>query len=334
MKYLCLLIAALLLVNGYCDERDGIKVNNIVLTKINGETISVVDIKKRLDVLFFKNFSKYAESIPARYQFYKASWKHVLDEVINAELMIADSAKKEVKLSDGQIREEMEQRFGPNIMVTLEKLGLSYDEAWKMVKKDLIVKSMSWYFINSKAVSAVTPDKIRQAYKEYCLKNPSTEEWQYRIISIALPLSAQDGPAIAEQVKVVLAANDFDSKIKELEKAKNCSIQITPFYTLNSKEISEKHKSIIANLKQGEYSQPIIQESKEKRSYRLFQLKEYNKKDPPTFESIATKLKEDMLQEEAGAIAQRYFDKLRQQQGFDEKELKATLGDFEPFSIQ
>lgn len=147
-----------------------ILVHNAILAKINDEPISVLDVKKRLDMVFYRSYPHLVGSTQARLQFYQTQWRAALIEMIDQQLMLADAEEKKVPLSDGEIREEMESRFGPNIMLTLDKMGLGYEETWKMVKNDLIVQRMSWWFIHAKAMSQVTPQDIRASFHLYLKK--------------------------------------------------------------------------------------------------------------------------------------------------------------------
>ena len=67
-------------------------------------------------------------------------------EMIDGELILADAADKEIKLTDGEVREEIERRFGPSVSVTLDKIGLTQEEAWRLVKNEMIVQRMNWWF--------------------------------------------------------------------------------------------------------------------------------------------------------------------------------------------
>ena len=72
----------------------------------------------------------------------------MLMEMIDHQLILADATDKEIKISSGEVREEMEFRFGPNIMLTLDNIGLTYDDTWKMSWNSLELvmrnQSLSW----------------------------------------------------------------------------------------------------------------------------------------------------------------------------------------------
>lgn len=103
-----------------------------------------------MDMVLHQNYPQHAESVPARFQFYTSSWRSVFMEMVDMELILADAKDKEIKLTDGDVREEIENRFGPNVLQTLDGLRLSYDDAWKMIKNDLLMQRMVWFLFSRK----------------------------------------------------------------------------------------------------------------------------------------------------------------------------------------
>ena len=74
-----------------------IAVQNTILTKVNDTTISVIDVKKKLDLMFYQNYSHLSHSNQARLQFYESGWRAALMQMIDNELILSDAAAKEVK---------------------------------------------------------------------------------------------------------------------------------------------------------------------------------------------------------------------------------------------
>jgi hypothetical protein len=319
-----------------------IGVQNSILTQVNGSAISIMDVKKKLDLAFHQSYPHLAESTAARFQFYQGSWRRAFLEMVDNELILADAEDKEIKVTEGEVREEMENRFGPNVMSTLDKVGVSYDEAWKMVKNEMIVQRMAWYYINSKALQNVTPQDLRQAYHFYLKENPSYQEWTYRVISIRHENLQMIKP-IAEEVHQFLVENkqspeSIGLQLKEIEIANaNCTIQVSPEYTTKDLELSTAHRAALAALAPGEYGEPNIQTSRiEKKTIaRIFYLSQ--KEDHPalSFEQMAQKLKQDLLQKAVASEGDRYLGKLRKHYGYDANHLKESVPDtLNPFSIQ
>lgn len=317
-----------------------LNVNNIVLTKVNGKNISVIDVMKKMDFVFHKSFPELIASKQAKFQFYSSSWKHVLNELINTELILAQAEAKEIKVHEGEIREEMENRFGPNTMLTLENVGLTYDEAFQMIKTEMIVQRMMWYFVQSKALTQVTPQLIKQEYRTHLEKNPPFDEWNYQVISIK-GNDEKEAQALANKTWELLkdchlSLDEMSDKIKEQEKEyKNSAIQISSTYKVTSKDVSSSHKEILTALAEDSFSAPIAQTSRfdNKKIHRIFYLKKHELKAPPSFEEMADDIKNDLLQKIAMKESDAYFSKLRKYYGITDEETNVP-DNFVPFSLE
>lgn len=318
MKYFFCLI---LFVSFLSAEEAKVKVNNAILAKVNGTTISVIDVKKRMDFAFYKNFPKLVNNPSARAQFYAAQWKTALNDMIDTELIITDAAAKDLKITDGEIREEMESRFGPSVPLSLEKMGLSYDEAWKMVKTEMTVTRMNWFYAHSKALQAVTPQVIKQAYSDYISKNSTEEKWQYQIIS--LKTTKEEAEKIYSTIK-----NKDPSEIKGFED----KIQISRPLEVTGKNISDSLKSTLSTLKEKSYSKPISTFSRFEKGpvMKIFYLKSLSIQKAPSFEELSGKIREELLQKVADAELNKYLGKLKKKYGIEMTAPK----DLMPFVIE
>lgn len=312
-----------------------IAVQNSILAKVNGKTISMMDVKKKMDLAFHQLYPHYAGNPQARLQYYEASWRHSLMDMIDHELIISDAIDKEIKLTDGEVREAMEERFAPNVMQTLDQIGLTYDETWKMIRNELIVQRMTWWFIQSKAMSSVTPQDIRQAYRLYLEENPPYSEWKYRVVSIRVD-KADD--ALSDQIHQLLSESGqspeaVSDELKAFE-APGISIAVSNEFTANDKELSELHKASLSPLNPGDYSKPSFQTSRidKKTVYRIFYLVDKSDHPAPLFEDLSVQLRNDLIQKAATEESKTYVTKLRKFYGFD-----STAGlpeDLHPFSLQ
>ncbi len=316
------------------DQNQKIGVQNAILVQINGKAISVMDVKKKMDVAFHQHYPHLEQSNAARYQFYETSWRHVLKEMIDQQLILADAKEKEIKLTDGEIREELEERFGPHVMSTLDKIGLSYNDAWEMVKNDIIVRRMNWWFIHMKAISKVTPQDIRRSFHCYLKENPPYQEMKYRVISIR----GEEAESKIEQIFHFLAEHKKSPESIQPElKAIDPSIQISQEFTAKDNELSEAHKTVLSSLEQGQYSAPIVQNSKteNKTVARIFYLCDKTDFPAPDFTALSSNLREQLTQQAVIQESTQYLDKLRKQYGFDDASLKDVLSDhLHPFSLE
>lgn len=315
-------------------DNSKIAVQNSILAKVNGTTISMMDVKKKMDLLFHQSYPHLSHSSQARYQFYETSWRHVLMEMIDHQLILADAVEKEVKLTDGEIREEMENRFGPNIMLTLDKIGLTYEETWKMIKEELLVQRMSWWFIHSKAMAMVTPQDIRQAYRLYLKENPSYSEWKYRVIVIR-----GDNPEQAAEKAIAFLRESHTSPESAASALSSIdpAIQVSNEYVAKDTELSDAHRAVLSQLSPTQYSDPSIQISRadNKKVARIFYLSENTEHPAPSFEHLSQNLRNQLVQEKVGRESVAYLQKLRNHYGFDSSHLKETVpDDLHPFSLQ
>ncbi len=326
----------------YSSPPQSIEMQNRILARVKDHSISLLDVKKKMDLLFYRSYPQLKNNPQARYQYYLSNWRQMLTEMIDTELILMDAATKEIKTPDGEIREEMQKRFGPNILFTLFDLGVSYDEAWEMTKREMIVRKLTGYYVSNKAFAAVTPQVLRAAYAEHCAKNPALDEWSYQLITIRAPDESLE-KKIAEEVHALYSSakkepSSQEASLKAIEKKhENASIQISKLFTANQKELSASHLSTLQSLSVNSYSLPILQKSRMegKNVYRIFYLKDFHKKEQPTFEQMSDTLQEQVFHETASLEYSHYCEKLRKRYGYDPSvELKNIQEDFQPFILR
>jgi hypothetical protein len=338
MRYLVLILSTASVLLGQIPMMDfasgqEVAVQNCILTTVNENIISVLDVKKKLDVLFHQNYPNLANSTQARYQFYEKSWRPVLMELIDQELILADAASKEIKLSDGEVREEMEMRFGPSVLATLDHIGITYDEAWKLIKNELIVRRMSWWFVQSKAIQNVTPSAIRTAYQAYKKAHPSYTDFKYQVIVIKNQMEPEKIKQIEE---LFLSSNQSPDALREECQKIDPSIQISTEYAVKDLDISAVHLQALSSLEPKSYSRVIEGKNRGEKNpvFRIFYLNEKEHHPTESFEAMTPSLKNELIQKSIAKESYLYLEKLRKQNGFDEKHLTQNLPDnFQPFSI-
>lgn len=311
---------------------------NRILAKVNDKTISVVDVMKKMDLFLQKNYPHLANSKVARYQFYSSQWRNYLTQMIDAELMITDAEKLEVKVTDAEVREEILNRFGPNIMPTLDKLGVTYEECREIIHDEMIVQRMIWFRVNSKALSKVNSQDVKDAYKQYCIENPELEEWQYQVLSIRSPDKTASEALAARAFELLNANLDLGSITEQIKPADEATtVAISPEMQADEKSISASHKEVLKTLSDNSFSAPIAQVSRVDNSvvYRIFYLKKHSKKVVPAFEKVADDLKDQLLQQAANKENSLYILKLRERLGYDENHMNETLpSDLQPFVLR
>lgn len=319
------------------EEPAHIVVNNRILAKVNGKAISVIDLMKKMDILFYREFPQYTSSAQARYQFYQANWKHVFQEMVDKELIVADAEENKLPVSSGDVRQEMEQLFGPNIIGNLDKVGLTFDDAWKIVQGDILIRRMIHIRVNTKAMRCITPQDVRAAYEEFAKTNIRSDEWTYQVVTIRDkdPSTGAQAANIAYQMLTEdsIALADVPAKIKELPTiGKTSNVNISEEYRHNEKEVSPAYKEILVQLGAGQYSRPSSHKSRTDNStvFRIFYLKEMIPGGAIPYNEVENKLKDKLLGDGIVKESKAYIKRLRRH--FDVQEM--ITEDFQPFSIK
>ena len=114
-------------------------------------------------------------------------------------------------------------------------------------------------------------------------------------------------------------------------------LQISNEYTAKDADLSESHRTILASLSPGNYSQPTCQISRSdnKNIYRIFYLAQKNDHPAPAFETISSQLKNELLQKAVAKESEGYLQKLRKHYGFDPSRLQETVpDDLQPFHLE
>lgn len=302
-----------------------------------------MDVVKKMDILIFEHFPEIRNSPIKLFQFYSSQWKYTLDDMVYNELTLLDGETKEVKVSDGDVREEMEKRFGPNIISNLSKLNLKYEEVRLMVHDELLVRQLQGMKVYSKAQMSVTPAVIKTEYLSYLKNNPSKEEWTYQVLSVR-GKDEKSCKNIISQVSssLRLSSTKLSHLIEDLKtlpdvQNKTVAINLSKDFVVDKKSLSEEHKLVLASLKENEYSLPIAQVSKADQThvYRIFHLKSHTVSETPSFEKMASELENTLL----GQIAQKekdaYKKRLLKKFGFEENYLiDIATDDYQPFALR
>ncbi|MBS0630094.1 MAG: SurA N-terminal domain-containing protein [Verrucomicrobia bacterium] len=315
-------------------------VQNRILATVNGKNITVMDVMKKMDVYLARAYPEYAKSNTHRYQFFSQNWKRTLNQMIDNELIVADAERLEMKITDADIREIIHERFGPNVIATLDELGVTYDEARTMIHHEIASQRMTWYRVHSKAMHKVGPQSIKNAFEEHIVNNPPKEEWKYQVISIR-GKTEQLGNIYAQKAIAVIKNEPlpFEELAKLLKEQssedENISVTVSDEYCVEGKALSDSHKAVICSLTPGTYSEPTLQVSRDKSAvHRIFYLKEHSVSPPPKFDAaMIDNLQDDLIQKQIEVEYPQYMAKLRKQFNFDEKSLEAIPTDFQPFSL-
>lgn len=326
------------------EESTKITVNNRILAQVNGKPISTFDVMKKMDILFFKQFPEYTTSIVARYQYYQINWKAILEELVNKELILADAETSKVEVSGGDLRQEMEELFGPNIIANLDQLNLSFDEASKIVQGDILIRRMIGGRVHNKALRSLTPTRLRKKYEEFASNqdNARLTEWKYMVLNVRDRTPERAEELANKAYRLLIEEGVSPEKVEQTLKdrqlvGRRAKITLSDEIVNNEKELSDSYRDILKDMDAGMYSQPTAHKSRVENApvYRIFYVKERLQGGMPTFKEMEAKLKDKLLVESIDEETDLYIKKLRQHFHFQDADLNAMVpADYQPFSIR
>lgn len=318
-------------------------VNNRILAKINEKSITTYDVMKKMDIGFYQYFPEYSSSVEARYRFYETNWKDTLEELINKELILADAKESKVELSSGDVRQEMEFLFGPNMIANLDKVGMSFEEASKIVQGDLLFRRMLGARVHAKVVRLVTPSKVRRAYEEF-IQDPNNKRltnWRYQVVTVrdrtdkkAEETANKAYQLLSEGVPLSQLVATMTEKNMLGRKAK---LTISEEIQNNEKELSASYKQVLSKMDTNTYSQPSSHKSRSDNMlvYRIFYVKEKISGGMPSFKEMENTLKDKLLDEVLEKETALYVQRLRQHFHIKDSDLKAMIpSDYQPFMLK
>lgn len=317
-----------------------INVNNRILAIVNGKPLSVYDVMKKMDVHFYRQFPEYASSPEARHQFYQAQWRSMLRDLIDKELILADAAASKVEVTTGDVRQEMENMFGPNIISTLDRLGMSYSEAEQIVQGDILLRRMLFLRVQNKVLRKVTPQVIRRAYEHYAVDNAKDPEWKYQVVSIRDDDAVRGAETanLAYQLLTEKQATlgDLKTKLAEVGVANFDSISVSDEFSHSEKEVSPAYKEVLIRLQPGIYSIPTAQSSRDKsKVFRIFFMKELVAGGVQSFGSVEQLIKEKLTDDEMDKETAAYLKQLRDHYRVKDSDINAAIPEgFEPFTLK
>lgn len=295
-------------------EQPELFINNRVLAKVKDKTISLIDVVKQMDIYAYENDPSIATSPEKKFQFYMQSWRYFLDQLINNELMIFESEGKDVKISDGDVREEILNRFGPNVQETLHQLNLTLEEAKDLIHTDLLAQKIQGYYVHAKAFHSVTPERIREAYETYLSKHPAHTQWKYQFLTVRGADEAVSKDVAQKAYSLIHEKHLSLQEAVDSLSPENSDIKITLSRDVEGSDadIAEQHKTILKTLEVNGISSPQEQTSRSaEKVYRLFHLENREHIEPKTLGEVHSELRDAMIRQLISTGLEQYIGKLR-----------------------
>ena len=317
-----------------------IAVNNIPLAKINGRVISLADVVKELDMRMYLHNPEEYKNVNNRYGFYKESWKRQLDELIQLELLKKEAEEKKVKITDADIRQELVNRYGGDIINKLHEANLTYDDVKISVKNDILSQQMNWYGFVNKIFYKVGPQTLKNAYDEYVSANPGNEIWKYQFMTIRVK-NKETADEIGFKIKALDPGNftslhSFKESLQSLFAGKeDFRISLTDELTVEDKAIAQNHKAILTTIPLDSLSSPVFLQQNNEYLVRVFSLKDHIKSEPMPFSQMTDKLRGELVGKMAEKERGTFFQRLKDKYGYSDEQIYIPLPEgFAPFSLK
>ncbi len=310
------------------EQEQDLVINNRVLVRINAKPITVMDVVRKMDLFFYRQYPELATSPVARYQFYGSAWETMLTALIDDYLIVADAEEKGVVISEGEIREELENLFGPDVVFNLDGMGLSLAEATEMLKMELTVQRMNMMMVRARAMTDVKPKEVRARYEQMLKDNPPQNSWVYRVLSIR----GDEHERVAQEASKLLNEQKlpFEEIVATLS-TPDIEISVSDDYQREEGSISLGHMAVLQTLSAGAYSAPLSKDSVS----RIFCLGDYQEGESTPFNDIAEKIRSEIVQEVSGKFNEEYRMKLRVHYGMTDQYLSEVVPEgYAPFALR
>ncbi|MCB1213545.1 MAG: SurA N-terminal domain-containing protein [Chlamydiia bacterium] len=321
--------------------RPKIEVNNRILANVQGKPITVIDVQKKMDLVFYRQFPQYANLPEARQQFYETNWRHVLNDLVDKELMLADAEENKITVNNGEVRKELEKIFGPNVIENLKKANLTYNDTWELIKGELIIRKLLGGRVHVKALRKITPKEIRAEYDRTLSNYYHPAEWTYSLITIRDPDNVRCRRT-AERVHYFLTEGikdkgEVDALLaKQSDHSDQTKISFSETYTQKKDEVSGEYLEALSQLKSGQFSRPIEQVSRRDNSklYRIFIVTAFQNEGHTPFKEVESKIKGAMTEKILEHSTQEFLTGLRKKYRLEGDQAERYFSDsFSPFQL-
>ena len=332
------LLLSLLCVSGvgFCENpaKQGIIVENRILASVRDQVITVQDVVKKLDMLFYQNLPEQRNSPAARYEFYKAHWRNIFEDLVNRQLVLAWAEERQFPVSNGDIRQELEDIFGPEVMINLYESGFSLHDIQEMVKADILMRRLLYFQVRIPVLAAISPSRVRSLYETKLHQKFSREALHWRTVS----LRAKEGECpktVADSVYKMLEKEHLAPQ--EIAKKVPGTIEVTCSEQFRSEkeELAPHIYDILNKLKTGSSSEPMPFVSKQngQKGWRFYVMDSKEQLPIPPLADIEEDLRAEIAQPEIDVKTKELFADLYKEYQVKHLFSSEELFSFEPFHM-
>lgn len=306
---------------------------NRVLATVRDQIITVMDVMKKLDMIFYQQFPQYRNSPEAKYQFYNANWKHVLEELVDRQIVLSWAEEKQFNVTNGDIREELEEIFGPDVMLNLYEAGLTLTEVREMLRADILLRRIVSFYVRTPVLSSITPEIVKKTYQQRLCESKGKEVLVWRSVSIKKahePCSSE----LAENVRTYLFEDKLSLEEVKAKLPEGVEVVMSQQFHSEQREIAPRVFDILRLLDVGHASSPMVHEGRDGKVWRIYCVDDKTSVPLPSFSEMEGVLREELAAPQLALKTQEFFDDLRKQYHVKALLSSEQLQSLEPFKLR
>lgn len=290
-------------------------INNRVLFRVKDNTITVMDVIHKMNLLFYKSYPHLVQSSMSKAEFYSGLWAVLVEAIIDDFLIVADAEEKKVSVDAKDVRREMERSFGDNLMDIISSFNMTEEDIFKIMERDLIVQKMLGIMVRSKVSLLISPGKIKEVYREQLRNYHREKQWSYVILTLE-STSEENTLAVAEEIHdtIINQRSLNEQAICRFAAKKDVKIKISNLLQGSEKTLSKVHQNILTNADFDLCSKPFVYK---KNQIRLFVIKEFSFTKEKSFSELEEQLHVELLEKLFEKEESLYREKLRKRFAFD-----------------
>lgn len=316
-------------------QRYGVIVDNRVVATVRGQVITVIDVMKKLDMIFYQQFPQYRGSSEARFEFYRTNWRRVLDELVDRQLILVMAEERGFQISNGDIRQELEEMFGPNVMMNLYEAGLSLHEVYEMMKADILLRRILSFYVRGPVLASITPEVLKIAYSERSNDLKRQESWIWRTVTVR-SLEKDCAKEVADAAWKLLEQDHLSIEVVQSKLPKGVELVVSDPFHSEKKDLAPHLRTLLDSLAVGSYSSPVsfTSRSDPHQCWRCYIADEKKEGVVLSFSEMEQKLREELAGPEIEKRTKLFFDDLRKQYHLKQSIPSEELLAFEPFQLK
>jgi hypothetical protein len=330
-----LFVAVCSFVEAAPSSRYGVVVDNKVLATVRGQVVTVIDVMKKLDMIFYQQFPQYRGSSEARFEFYQTNWRKILQELVDRHLILVLAEERGFQVTNGDIRQELEEIFGPNVMMNLYEAGLSLHEVYDMMKADILLRRILSFYVRMPVFASITPEVLKLAYGERGKDAKRQESWLWRSVT----LRAKEGNCakeVADTVWKLLEQDHLSMEVVQSKLPEGVEIIVSSPFHSDKRELAPHLQTLFESLSVASYSAPVsfTNRSDPRHSWRFYVIDEKKEGVMLSFSEMEQNLREELAGPEIDKRTKDFFDDLRKQYHVKQSLGSEDLLAFEPFHLK